>query len=202
MQGERRQQRGGNAGDQRRLQIVAVAEDLIAQKGFEGFRVREVADVVGINIATLHYHFPSKEALVAAVVDRIVGRLDQVPPLQESANLDPRTHLSRHMGVVLDQFDDNRQQFVVLNELNTRAVRDETVCETLAASDIAWREYLVEILRAGRDGGHFRADLDPEAAATLVIGFLRSLLFHPAASADTARRAADELLRCLTPPPL
>ncbi|MGW1208969.1 TetR family transcriptional regulator C-terminal domain-containing protein [Streptomyces sp. NPDC002499] len=77
---------------------------------------------------------------------------------------------------------------MVLNELNTRAVRDEAMRETLDASDTAWRQYLLEILRAGRDGGQFRADLAPEAAAMLVIGFFKSLIFHPGVSADSARR--------------
>ncbi|MFJ4925025.1 TetR/AcrR family transcriptional regulator [Streptomyces sp. NPDC088736] len=196
---QQRQQQGGSAGDQRRLQIVAAAQDVIAQKGFEGFRVREVADTVGINIATLHYHFPTKEALVAAVVNSIVGRLDRVPPPAENGPLDPPAYLSAHMHFVLDQFDTQRGQFVVLNELYTRAVRDEAMRRTLDAGDTAWKDYLLGILRAGQDGGHFRADLDPEAAAILITGFLKSLLLHPGLTVDSARHAADELLRSLTP---
>ncbi|MEU1964390.1 TetR/AcrR family transcriptional regulator [Micromonospora sediminicola] len=189
-------ERGAGSGAQRRQEIVAAAQRLIADKGFEGLRVREVADRVGINIATLHYHFPSKEALVAAVVQDIVGRLDRVPA-GDVQPPPPREHLAGHLHHVLDQFERHREQFVVLNELYNRAIRDEALRRVLQASDTAWTDYLVPILRAGRDNGQLRADLDPVAAATLITGFFKSLLFHLGLTPQGARQAADELLRGL-----
>ena len=38
--------------------------------GFEGFSFREIASDVGIKSSSVHYHFPTKEALAAAVVRR------------------------------------------------------------------------------------------------------------------------------------
>src|ERR1700755_2512940 len=55
--------------DDRRHEIAAAARALIVEKGFEGLRTRDIADRVGINIATLHYHVPSKEALIQLVAD-------------------------------------------------------------------------------------------------------------------------------------
>ena len=40
----------------------------LRQEGFEGLRTRDVAADVGVNIGTLHYYFPSKEALIRAAV--------------------------------------------------------------------------------------------------------------------------------------
>ena len=57
--------------DQRRLEIAAAARALIAERGFEGLRTRDIAERVGINIATLHYHVPSKEALVELVAQSL-----------------------------------------------------------------------------------------------------------------------------------
>ncbi|TXS74087.1 hypothetical protein EAO69_14855 [Streptomyces sp. me109] len=99
------------------------------------------------------------------------------------------------MHFVLDQFDTQRGQFVVLNELCTRAVRDEAMRGTLDAGDTAWKDYLLGILRAGQDGGHLRAGLDPDAAAILITGFLKSLLLHPGLTGlrpQCRRRAAPE----------
>ncbi|TMG42173.1 MAG: helix-turn-helix transcriptional regulator, partial [Chloroflexi bacterium] len=44
--------------------LVQAAFNQIAERGFEGLRTREVAAEVGVNIATLHYYFPTKEALI------------------------------------------------------------------------------------------------------------------------------------------
>src|SRR6218665_695397 len=55
------------SGDERRIAIAHAARALIIEKGLEGLRTRDIAERVGINIATLPYHVPSKEALVTLV---------------------------------------------------------------------------------------------------------------------------------------
>ena len=41
----------------------------VAEIGFEGLRLRQVAEQVGIDHSTLHHHFATKQALVAAVAE-------------------------------------------------------------------------------------------------------------------------------------
>ena len=48
----------------RRLALLQAAYDVVATVGFEGLRTRGVAERVGVNIATLHYYFPSKQQLI------------------------------------------------------------------------------------------------------------------------------------------
>src|SRR5947207_6579696 len=55
----------------RRLLLVEAAYHLIAEKGILGLRIREVADRVGVNHTTVVYHFPTKESLIAAVIDYV-----------------------------------------------------------------------------------------------------------------------------------
>ena len=57
--------------DDRRAAIARAARELIVEKGVEGLRTRDIADRVGINVATLHYHVPSKEALIELVADSL-----------------------------------------------------------------------------------------------------------------------------------
>src|SRR5437763_7616942 len=59
-------------GDERRRSLVLAAYDLIAEKGFEELRTRDVAMRAGVNIATLHYYFASKEDLIEGVVDYLL----------------------------------------------------------------------------------------------------------------------------------
>jgi len=53
--------------DERRRSLVLAAYQLIAEKGFEQLRTRDVAARAGVNIATLHYYFASKEDLIPGV---------------------------------------------------------------------------------------------------------------------------------------
>src|SRR5947208_10483351 len=79
---------------ERRRALVAAAYRRIASDGFEGLRTREVAADVGVNIATLHYYFPTKEALIRGVIGYAVSRFTDTMPSGGSAANQLRGHLS------------------------------------------------------------------------------------------------------------
>ena len=60
--------RGGDPVETRRG-ILNAAEECFAASGFVGATTRQVAARAGVNVATLHYHFGSKEKLYRAVLD-------------------------------------------------------------------------------------------------------------------------------------
>lgn len=61
--------------------IMDAAERRIRLGGFGGFSFREIASDVGVKSSSVHYHFPTKENLVAAVVNRysdwVVEQIDK-----------------------------------------------------------------------------------------------------------------------------
>src|SRR5690348_18498506 len=50
--------------------IMDAAEQRMQLGGFGGFSFREIAADVGIKSSSVHYHFPTKEDLAAAVIRR------------------------------------------------------------------------------------------------------------------------------------
>jgi AcrR family transcriptional regulator len=59
-----------------REEIRQVALELFATQGFEKTSLREIAERLGITKAALYYHFPSKDALLGAIVDPLIADLD------------------------------------------------------------------------------------------------------------------------------
>jgi AcrR family transcriptional regulator len=55
-----------------KAQIRAAAIELFAATGYDKTSLREIADRVGITKASLYYHFPSKQALLEAVLEPLV----------------------------------------------------------------------------------------------------------------------------------
>jgi TetR/AcrR family transcriptional regulator, transcriptional repressor for nem operon len=55
--------------------ILNAAEERIRLAGYSGFSFREIAADVGVKSSSVHYHFPSKEKLAAAVARRYTDRL-------------------------------------------------------------------------------------------------------------------------------
>ncbi|MFD1937008.1 MULTISPECIES: TetR/AcrR family transcriptional regulator [Nonomuraea] len=58
------------AGVARREQILASARELFSRKGYRGASLRDVAAQVGLTLAGVLHYFPSKEDLLAAVLQQ------------------------------------------------------------------------------------------------------------------------------------
>ncbi|RUM24328.1 TetR/AcrR family transcriptional regulator [Rhizobium vallis] len=54
--------------------ILDAAEERIREAGYSGFSFREVAADIGVKSSSVHYHFPTKEKLAAAVARRYTDR--------------------------------------------------------------------------------------------------------------------------------
>lgn len=57
-------------------QILDTAERLFADRGIEAVSLRALTSEAGVNLASVHYHFGSKETLVTEVFDRRVDRMN------------------------------------------------------------------------------------------------------------------------------
>lgn len=62
-------ERASTAGDEARARILAIAFDMMAEKGFRGTSIAQVAARAGISQSGLLHHFPSKQALLLGVID-------------------------------------------------------------------------------------------------------------------------------------
>jgi AcrR family transcriptional regulator len=60
---------GRMAGEERRLQILAVAVTLFSERGFRGTTTKEIAQAAGVSEAMVFRHFATKQELYAAILD-------------------------------------------------------------------------------------------------------------------------------------
>lgn len=179
--------------NERASEVVRAAYALIVEKGMEGLRTREVADRVGINSATLHYYFPTKEALIQGVVEYLMRELrsNRAKPGGTRSALDLLRAEFSDIRVRLRECPD---QLIVLTELAVRGWRDPIIAGMLKYLDEGWRGHLVSVLNAGIKEGVFRSDLDTKATAELMMSQLRGLgfqgKFEPGRLDETVRNLA------------
>ncbi len=169
----------GTQGEQRRRSLVEAAYHLIAERGFERLRTRDIAARAGVNIATLHYYFARKEDLIQAVVEYLLKQF-MTAHLSDS-DFAMRTPLEQIRGELIEMRDLWREKlevFIVMNELILRSLHDAAIHEHLQWLEKGWHAYLEGILRQGREQHLFRADLDPEQAATWLILLLKGTALH------------------------
>jgi AcrR family transcriptional regulator len=163
--------------EERRRQLVRVASRLIAENGIEALRTRDIAAAAKINIATLHYHFPTKEALVQAVVADLIDQFRSASPPKQDPAQSALQLLRLEMQDVRTRLVSAQQQLTVLTELAIRARRDPAMEQILRRMDNGWHGQLTEILQRGKKNGEFRQDLDPSTVASAIMTQLRSLGF-------------------------
>jgi AcrR family transcriptional regulator len=92
------------AGADTRSRLIEVAARHFAEHGYRGASQREIQRELGMNPATAHYHFGSKEALYRGVIDAFVHDV-QEERMRRLAQIDPKlTGRARLMQLLYDYF--------------------------------------------------------------------------------------------------
>ncbi len=152
--------------EDRRQQLIEVARDLFAIRGFEGTTTRALADQAGVNEALIFRHFPTKEELYWAVLqhmidlratkDRLRERLSAGTSDRETFRLVAKDILNRDIQLTRLLF----YSVLEKHELSERFFKTHVV---------AYHEILSEYIRTGMAEGRFR-HTDPLLAARAFIG--------------------------------
>lgn len=170
---------------------MLAAYSRLAEAGFEGLRTRDVASEVGVNIATLHYYFPTKEALIRGAVGHAMERFRTT----FAAGSKPGEQLAAQLRGVRRLAESEPELFVVMGELALRSSRDPAIAAIFKEMVEAWQATLRTLVRHAQNDGTVDKKLDPETVASLVIATLTGLFMVPVPSADRQRvdRAIGQL---------
>ncbi len=147
------------AGSARRAELLTMAAPLFATKGFRQTTVRDIADEAGILSGSLYHHFSSKEDMLIEVLSEFLGGLQKRFEGIVEAGGTPREVLD---GLVRESFATIAEQrdtvALYQNEQGflTSTPGFEFVGESSRENERIW----IGVLRAGRESGAFRHDLD------------------------------------------
>jgi AcrR family transcriptional regulator len=183
---------GGAATEQRgdrRAALVAAAYQRIASGGFEGLRTRDVAADAGVNIATLHYYFPTKEALIRGVIGHAMRRFIATLPGEGS----PLHQLRGHLRGLARLLKEDQDLWAVMGELILRAPRDPDLAHVFRQTDEFWHRSLRVLISACTAEGALDTSLDADDLATLLIVSIKGLSLPTVAGFDARR--ADQVFR-------
>lgn len=168
-----------------REEILKAAKRLFARKGFEGASVRTICEAAGASANGVTYHFGSKQALFAEIVENwtseqleLAQRVLQAKP---ESREDFRIRLKLFLGEALDALQ--RERHVV------RIVfRGEEILWKVGGSAgrrlFEFNQMIVRFLRAGVEIGIVAADVD----VTVVAGILHDRLVNQAAFGGTHKK--------------
>jgi AcrR family transcriptional regulator len=182
-----------------RDRILAAAVRQIASEGIDGVRIARIAMAAGVSTSLVHYHFASRDALLAQALDYSYAHAGDARI--SSGELPASSHAQR-LESMIDQCLPTSQaledDWVLWVELWLRAVRNpelRTVAEELYARLHAW---FADEIEAGVRSGEF-SPCDPGEVAELTVALLdgygiRTLIGDSAVPIERARRAVSAAL--------
>jgi len=156
--------------------ILDIAENLIRTQGYNAFSYADIADVLRIKKATIHYYFPSKSDLGEAVIEQVLGRYTDL--FGQWTDFDCKTQYVNFINIYRESRE--RQWACLLGALSpsyeTLSENMQTKLKVLGATIHDW---LTDLLERGRQQGIFHFTDAPHTRAYLIqSALITSLLLN------------------------
>jgi AcrR family transcriptional regulator len=177
----------------RRQDLVAAAYQQIARLGFEGLRTRDVAAAAGVNVATLHYYFPTKEALIGDVLKHAMQRFRSSMPAGGS----PTEQLRNHFAGIRRLVREEPELFAVMGELALRSARDPVIRELYQQTTNIWQATVRGLLAKAARDGLVTGSRNLDAQASLVVSALTGASMIPLSRPARLNETIAELERSI-----
>jgi AcrR family transcriptional regulator len=156
---------------QRRESILKAATEVFAEAGYRAGKVSDVADRVGVTEPVIFQNFGSKAALFAAVLDRVASDLDA--ELHAHPHDGPAASLLAHIlspSQAGKPHGPGPHRLLFADAASLLADPGAGEAASRVAGVIAG--HLAGLVRRGQADGDIRDDIDPEAAAWLLLSVL------------------------------
>lgn len=129
----------------RRDQIVAAAQACVVRHGFHAASMGEIAAEAQMSVGQIYRYFPSKEAIVHAIVEGIVAKR-----LQWMVSHEERVDFAAVFAKrsVIHKSNDEHSDRVLLLEITAEATRNAAVAEIVREADRRILSQAVEIVSA------------------------------------------------------
>ncbi len=152
--------------DERKEEILDVAEQLFAEKGFDNASTNDIIKKIGIARGTLYHHFGSKEEILDAIVDRMISRSiagardvirnKDIPLFDRLTGAFRSLNISSGAGAeVLEQI--HRPQNALLHQKTQERLLGEVV------------PLIAELIREGNESKLFHSEYPLEAAEMIIV---------------------------------
>jgi AcrR family transcriptional regulator len=180
--------------DVRRSEIIGLATELFATRGYSNTTMTDILDAAGITKGGLYHHFASKDEVFAACVDRLAATLaSRFVSVLEDASMRSRERVQAYIRIGYIGSSDLGSRSAIVHDLHVHGGRG------LHASviDGVQEQVVPAFARAidqGRSEGDYTFGGDPTVVSVAVIGMLRAVHERYASEPDATKLVPPELV--------
>ena len=151
-----------------RAKILSAAVACLGEGGIDDVRIARVAERAGISTASVHYHFDTRESLLAAAIEHSFEVAGDVRTSTKYGAGTALERLRRKVVASLPLDARRRREWELWVELWLRAVREPELRATSAEVYAQLHRGLRELLVEGTESGEFGV-ADPDTAAERIL---------------------------------
>jgi len=152
--------------EERKKEILDVAEELFAQKGYDNASTNDIISKIGIARGTLYHHFDSKEEILDALVDRMTREgINRAVTIVEDKN---RPILKRLTGVIYSLRVESGARDEIMDQMHKpqNALLHQKMQERLINGVVP---LITQLITEGNKSGIFSTKYPQEAAEMITI---------------------------------
>jgi AcrR family transcriptional regulator len=153
--------------------LVAAARAVFEERGYDATRMGDIAAAAGVSHGTVYTWFPTKDAVLAAVIECVVS--DLYDSLRTPEAVDPRTRIDRANRAYLDAYRDTARLLSVVEQAASSRPEFAAVLADLRATHV--RRVAGTISRLQADG-LARTDIDGQVAAAALCAMVEGFARH------------------------
>jgi TetR/AcrR family transcriptional repressor of nem operon len=182
-----------------KTRILDVAQELIQRLGVNGMSYQDISDRVGIRKASIHTHFPKKDDLLAALLDRYNDRFLRIVDGIWDSGDSPEVKLRRYCGLftaTLGSGDGDKACLCAMLGAELATLNYPSI-ERVRRFYEANEARLEVVLKAGRQDGSFRFPGETRTMASLIFGSLEGgmLVARVQGGAPRLHETIEQLVR-------
>ncbi|WP_287416700.1 TetR/AcrR family transcriptional regulator [Oceanithermus sp.] len=162
---------------ERRKQIVQAGLELCRNHGISSLRTEKIARKIGVTPGALFRHFPSKAAILQAMADELLNRLERATPPND---LPPWEWIEAFVTGRVRILKEDPEVRLLFSDGFLVALPEEARTQVHRSFLEAW-ERLNAQLRRAQAQGKVRPDLEEHELAAAVVGLVQAVLHPPLA---------------------
>ena len=156
--------------------ILDIAEDLLLDRGYNGFSYKDISTSLNIKNASIHYHFPAKTDLGVAIIQRATRRFERWAGYIDGKDLPYSKKLDKFF-LLFKRFVEQNQQIclggALETDFKTLPVEMQEETRLFISGTLSW---LKNFLAQGRKKGAFNFPGTAKDQALLMIACVQGAI--------------------------
>ena len=183
----------------RRSQLTRAAYNVVSEKGYYNFTIKDISKESGLSTGLVHYYFKNKQDLMLNLIREMNKNLKKYLNNGLRRSEDPVEKLRIYVTQAFELVMNEKNYFYVFIDFLSQVNRSERMRKANVRLIESYREECSRILQEGVEKGVFR-EIDEQYVTTIIISLIQGMIIQYVIDNDAfeyseyTRRVIDQIL--------